>query len=188
MSFWQELAGLLLGWIQEQPPPDNITAPLEDDSRTRRRVFVVGPSGGTWLVVPGEDAPVIGPADDAETIIGPSTKSTVAPPQRGAWDERGWSREQKCGEEVYKGFFQVANQRTRTTQTFPGVIFLRRKKIITCIADPPPQIKRHPKGPCFVPIQKPWFRLNWFRPAKCVDDAILYMERILDECINGRKR
>ncbi len=188
MSFWQSLRGLFLGWVQEQPREENATqVPYAEAEPMRRKVFVVGPSGGTWLVVPG-DASVIGPAEDAETVIGPSAMSTVAPPERGAWDERGWSRELKQGEEVYKGFFQVANRRTRTTQTFPGVIFVRRRKIVTCIADPPPEIKRHPKGPCFTPIQKPWFRLNWFRPAKNVDDAILYMEKILDECINGRKQ
>jgi hypothetical protein len=52
------------------------------------------------------------------------------------------------------------------------------------IADPPPEIRRHPHGACFQLYRDPWFQLHWSRPARNPDDAILYMERVLDESIN----
>jgi hypothetical protein len=34
-------------------------------------------------------------------------------------------------------------------------------------------------------LQAPWFQLNWHRGANNVDDAILYLEKVLDEAVNG---
>lgn len=186
MSLWQQLAGLLLGEPREA---DNTEADAVQE--IPRRVFVVGPTGGTWLVVPHGEAEVIGPDDSVigpgEEVIGPSTALTVEPPKRSVWDERGWHREVRGNQQVYTGPYRITDLARNEPLAYHGVIYVKRREIVPCIAEPPAAIKRHPKGVCFTKMEKPWYRLHWRRAAKNVDEAILYMERVLDEAVNRRR-
>lgn len=112
--------------------------------------------------------------------VEPSRALTVAPPERGAWDERGWTWNASGGRETYEGFYQVGNRK------FRGRIETRGgRKVAAYIYDPPPEVKRHRHGACFQLVKDGWFHLHWSRPARNVDDAILYMERVLDESLHG---
>jgi hypothetical protein len=123
----------------------------------------------------------IRPTQAFAAAVRPAPRVKVDPPQRGAWDERGWTRRTEGRNEIYAGNYQ-AGQRT-----FAGRIQIeeRSRRITAFIHNPPREIKRHRKGPCFQQygIGTGWFVLHWRRPAQNVDDAILYMERILDESI-----
>ena len=118
--------------------------------------------------------------------ITPAVATTIEASPRAAWDDRGWQLGQHGGEQVYTGWYQVTNRQTGQPARFEGRITQQGRTVIPYIADPPVEIRRHPKAPCFAVTQAPWFRIHWYRPAANVDDALLYVERILDEAINGR--
>ena len=159
-------------------------------------VPLVGPS------VPITVAPtiIIGPekieiSRPAVTVIRPSIISTfvvshaqptaIEPPQRGAWDERGWTRRTERGQEIYEGMYTTIERRTGQQRSFGGRLVVRGTQVTAYIADPPIEIKKHPHGPCFQLHRAPWFQLHWRRPARNPDDALLYVERVLNESING---
>jgi hypothetical protein len=156
------------------------------------RTIVVGPQ--PVVVAPSLSAPVvIGPAEQSTIVIGPAQAPQVSPtpvihvepPPRGFWSERGWVRVSAApGQQLFEGDYQIFERRSRLLQKYPGRIAVRHRDINLFIANPPPGLKAHPKGPCFTLTDPPWFRLHWHHPARTVDDAILYMERILDEVIN----
>lgn len=114
--------------------------------------------------------------------ITPSKTAYVKPPQRGAWDERGWTKQMVGKNETYSGFYQVGNRK------YQGRIEIGRwaKGIRMYIHNPPPQIKKHKHGACFQLVKDGWFVLHWSKAARNVDDAILYMEKVLDESLSKR--
>jgi hypothetical protein len=124
-------------------------------------------------------------APAATVAVAPTIPSIVEPPPRGAWEERGWTRKQENGHAVYEGHYQVTDRRTNQVRRFRGRVVQQHGLAITYIADPPAEIKRHRKGPCFQLLKAPWFQLNWHRGAANVDDAILYLEKVLDEAVNA---
>ncbi len=145
------------------------------------------------------ESPVIGPAVRRVLVVGPAraaapTKTLPGPapvvqaPPRGAWDERGWQHWRERGGTVYAGYYRLLDRRLVQQRRFPGRVIIAGKQVQAYIADPPPEIGRHPKGPCFQLTSGRWFRVHWHRPAENVDEAILYIERILDEAINGAHR
>ncbi len=146
----------------------------------------VGPAQSEPIIIGQAESIVIGPAREQILVIRPAETMVVGPPPRGAWDERGWQRRIEKGHQTYEGEYQVKNVHTGQIERFRGRVIAEPKMAIAYIADPPPSIKRHPKGPCFMLLSAPWFRLNWAHPAKNVDDAILYVEKVLSEAINGR--
>lgn len=146
---------------------------------------IVGPSAGI-LVGPTPDGPVqIGPSEAPVVVVGPASVLIVEPPPRGAWDERGWTVRRSNSQATYEGYYHVLDRRTSRLQRYAGRVVARNGRVVPYIADPPHQIKRHPKGPCFKPWNLPWFCVEWRRPATNVDDAILYVEKVLDEALNG---
>jgi hypothetical protein len=114
--------------------------------------------------------------------IGPEPDLVIEPAPRAVWDDLGWERRLHGDQTVYEGHYAVKAPGGRIW--FPGRIVERRGKVSAYIADPPPAIKRHPKGPCFQLTEPPWFKVHWHRPAKDPDDAILYVQRILHEVLN----
>lgn len=108
--------------------------------------------------------------------------TVVAPPSRAAWDEHGWQALQSEDGTVYRGDYAVA-ARDGAIRRFPGRIVQRRGAVTAYIADPPAAIKHHPKGPCFQLTQPPWFKVHWQRPATNVDDALLYVQKLLHEVL-----
>lgn len=159
--------------------------------------LVVGPTDASPRVVgpalairvgPSSEEPVrVGPSHEPARVVGPAEPWVVEPPPRGAWDERGWTRRNDNGRTTYEGYYQIRDQRTQQWRRFAGRVMVGRGSTTSYIADPPPEVKHHPKGPCFMMTKAPWFQLNWHRPATNVDDAILYVEKILDEALNGRR-
>jgi hypothetical protein len=135
----------------------------------------------------GEDRPtkVIGPRP---TVIVPSPSTTITPPPRFAWDEKRWRRVQDNQAAHYVGAYRVWNQHTQAWCDFDGRLVEEASRIKAYVADPPPEIKGHPKGPCFQLVRVPWFRVHWRRNPNTVDEALLYVERLLDECLNSRWR
>lgn len=133
------------------------------------------------ITVSPTSAVVIEPRQVQTVQIAPSVAVTVAPPRRGAWDERGWTRREESRTQIYEGFYQVGDRqfRGRIETTNGG------RNITAFICDPPPEIRRHAHGACFQLIENDWFLLHWARPARNVDDAILYMEKVLDESLNS---
>ena len=118
------------------------------------------------------------------TPIVPVIAETVQPPQRGAWDERGWTRTRDGGREVYEGHYQVGDRR------FRGRIEIGRRprNIQAYVLNPPGEIRRHRHHACFQQFGNGtgWYILHWQRAPRNVDEALLYFEQILDESINNR--
>ena len=116
------------------------------------------------------------------TSIAPARAETVRPPERGAWDERGWTRRRDARNEVYEGEYQVGDRR------FRGRIEVgRTNRIQAYIHEPPREIRRHRHHACFQQygIGTGWYVLHWSRAPRNVDEALLYFEQILDESINN---
>ena len=157
--------------------------------------FVVSPSEGSFIATP--NAPIAArnwAQDIADAVVGPAQPVQVGPTHalvvdaipRGAWDEKGWNRTTLHGKQVYTGYYDV-KRRGRPVQ-YAGRVVEEHNTFVAYVADPPREIKRHPKGPCFRLIKAPWFRVEWRRPARNPDDAILYVQKVLDEALNGRRR
>ena len=137
------------------------------------------------VVIRPADRVVIGPGSvtSERIVIAPRTMATIiTPPARAAWDEQGWVVREQDGKYIYEGNYRVRSSAGQLF-TFPGRIVVRRSNVAAYVADPPPEIKRHPKGPCFQLTKSPWFRVHWHRAATNVDDALLYVQRILAEVI-----
>lgn len=134
------------------------------------------------MIVKASTAIVVEPRRHEAIKIKPALAVTVQPPERGAWDERGWVRTGGGGRETYEGFYFAGNRKFRGRIEVHG---LRGHRIRAYIYDPPREVKHHPHGACFQLVGENWFHLHWSRPARNVDDAILYMERVLDESLNG---
>lgn len=117
------------------------------------------------------------------TRIVPTRSETVRPPDRGAWDERGWVRRRDGNKEIYEGHYQVGNRH------FRGRIEVgRRGRIQAFVHDPPREIRQHRHHACFQQFGSGtgWYVLHWQQSPRNVDEALLYFEQILDESINNR--
>lgn len=165
----------------------DVVRSLLDGSPVRRERSL----GSITTVQPAPPAIVVGPTTiprgDREainstdcTLIGPEVPIFVEPPARPAWDERGWKQSLESRQVVYDGQYQV-RLRGGQLRRFQGRILVNGNSVTAYIADPPPEVRRHPKGPCFQLSKAPWFRIHWWRAARNVDDALLYVERVLDE-------
>lgn len=126
---------------------------------------------------------VIGPAERKPILIGPQDSLRIIPPRRGAWEEKGWRKHQRAGFEVYTGQFSARKNDRSVRCRFPGRIEIQRSGIAVFVQDPPEGIRTHPKSACFAYLQDGWFQLHWHLSPKNVDDALLYMERILAESL-----
>lgn len=160
----------------------NAPAPPEPRSASRPSAIIIGPQssaadGATTIVRPGD-----GGRRSAPVRIGPASAVRIDAPRRGLWDERGWVCENRPNLRIYQGEFRV--RRWGGWQRWSGRILAQNRGEITLyIADPPEKLRHHPKWPCFQHEEGRWFRLHWHRRAQNVDDAIAYMERILDEAL-----
>ena len=117
------------------------------------------------------------------TAIMPIMAETVRPPERGAWDERGWTRRRDGNNDIFEGQYQIGHRR------FRGRIEVgRRNQIKAYIHEPPREIRRHRHHACFQQhrMGTGWYILHWQRSPRNVDEALLYFEQILDESINNR--
>jgi len=139
-----------------------------------QEVIVVTPSITSRLV--------IGPTP--VEIIRPATHLLISPNPRGVWEEKGWEIERLFGRQIYRGYFQVRDRNTRKNHRYQGRIENTKLNFTPFIANPPTGIRTHPKGPCFSRISDEWFQVHWHRPPRNVDDAILYIEKVLDEVVN----
>lgn len=119
-------------------------------------------------------------------VIGRVERPLVGRHSQRLWESRGWTRTEKNGETWYDGRFRV-NDGSGRHRLFKGCLVEAAGNITTYIADLPPEVKRHPKGPCFQLSKAPWFRLHWVRPPEHVDHAIAYTERILCEALSLRR-
>ena len=121
-------------------------------------------------------------------VIGPVQPAQITPPNRPYWDERGWKIIIGTQETRYTGSYRVLNKASGQTDVFSGMVIFKRSRANPYILRPPDQIRRHPKWPCFRRITDGWFRIEWFRAARHPDEAILYVESILSEVINGNNK
>jgi hypothetical protein len=151
-------------------------------------MITVRPSQSIGIIGPAIPV-IVGPAENqpdersAATVIAPAALLTVEPEPRAAWDERGWVESAGNGTGTYEGFYQT-RRRAGDIARFAGRIVVKNGIVTPYIADPPISIKRHPKGPCFQLTQPPWFRVHWRKPATTVDDALLYVEKVLSEVLH----
>ncbi len=130
------------------------------------------------------DTEVAGPRP---RVIGPSPDRVLGPPPRFAWDEKRWRRVQDGQAAHYLGEYRVSQPGRNRCQAFKGRIVEDAGGIKAYVADLPPSMKHHSKGPCFQLVQAPWFRVHWHRAPQTIDDTLLYVERLLDECLNGAR-
>jgi hypothetical protein len=139
--------------------------------------LVVGPSAARIIIQPSREP-------TSRVVIGPTPRTRIDRVNRPVWEEKGWTSSRKDGDTVFEGFFEVVQRRESRRRRFSGVIRYGSDGLAAYIADPPPEIRKHPKGPCFALTQAPWFRVHWRRAPKDVDNAILYVETVLDESLN----
>ena len=135
-----------------------------------------------WLI--GPSRPLVAPPVSRPTVVGPELGLLVAPRQRPAWDAKGWRAVPHDGRFAYEGFYEVLAKKTGERRRFSGRIIETKRTVATYISDPPVEIKGHPKGRCFSLIEALWFRVHWHAEPRNVDEAILYVEAVLDEALN----
>lgn len=139
--------------------------------------------GSVAKLMSGVGRPVtVGP--QASVVIGPSPSVVVEAPPRFAWDEKRWTRHERNGYVEYCGHYPVLIRRTGVRRQFPGSIITSKQGIAAYIHNPPPEMRRHSHGACLQMSNPPWFRIHWTRPPATVDDALLFMERMLHESFN----
>lgn len=164
-----------------------VIAPSNPIMITPSEPIRITPSASNPIVVKPSNTVVITPEKRESIKVSPSVAVTIKPPDRGAWDERGWTKRNENGTETFEGFFQVNHRKRCQLLRFRGRIQISGwsgQKISIYILNPPPEVKSHRHGPCFQLLRDGWFNLHWSRPARNVDDAILYMEKVLDESLN----
>lgn len=127
----------------------------------------------------------IWPAQRTNVIVTKSVPEKVQPSERSYWDERGWTRLRQNGKWEYSGFYYIVDQLTGSSLKFSGRIEANYRKIVPFISNPPHQCKSHSKWPCFKHVGRGNYRIQWYRAARNPDEAILYVEQILDEAVNG---
>jgi hypothetical protein len=161
---------------QSRPPTERASTRL-----------VIGPAE-TILVRPSTKEPlIIGPSRKEAMVIGPAEVIAIEPPRRAAWDDRGWAKRTENGQETYTGMYQITDRRSGQRRRFRGTIVVHSGEVLPYIADPPPELRRHPKHSCFQLTEPPWFKVHWHHAARNPDEALLYLEKVLDEAINGRR-
>lgn len=135
----------------------------------------------------------VGPAAPAPIVVAPPAARPVVvrlPPivvsevPRAAWDAKGWERRTAPRGATYTGAYEVA-RRGGPILRFAGRIEQRGERIDAYVADPPESIRRHPKGQCFALIEDGLFKVHWHRAPRNVDNAILYVERVLAEALSA---
>ena len=119
------------------------------------------------------------------TRITPVAPITLAPPKRPVWDELGWTMKQEGAQTVYTGQYHTLNTTTRQPQTFDGRVVVNGDHIQAWVSNPPPGLNQHAKSSCFARNRDDWFTVNWATPPTNADDAILYVQRVMDESVNG---
>lgn len=149
--------------------------------RSRRSArIVIGPQNPIRVRPSQRPALTVGPAT---TIVSTTTAVTVIPPRRGVWEDKGWTCHQNGGQLLYTGRFEIRQRSNGRRHSFDGRVEMVRQEPIPFISNPPAAIKTHSKGPCFMLDHDRWYRIHWHRPPKNVDDAILYVEKILSEVL-----
>lgn len=146
-----------------------------------REVIEIRPRAFTVVTPSASETITVRPA--AVPTVLPVRAETITPPNRGAWEERGWTRRRDRDNDVYEGYYVVGSRQ------FRGRIEVgRRRRINAYILNPPREIRRHRHHACFQQygIGTGWYILHWQRSPQNVDEAILYFDQILDESINGR--
>jgi hypothetical protein len=134
-----------------------------------------------WLL-DAASVPAVEPAPPPRHI-GPRALR-IAPPPRQAWDEKLWRRIREGRATHYLGAYRVRDRRG-AWRLFDGRVIEDTSGIKAYVADPPVELRGHHKGPCFQLVTVPWFRVHWRRAPASVDDALLYVENILRECLNA---
>ncbi|MGC8959360.1 MAG: hypothetical protein ACP5OO_06180 [Chloroflexia bacterium] len=193
--------GLFLVWLRARPTSDPSAGPephpgMSTAGRQNPTFLTIGPTEpivvGPGTFHPGDTRAIQENRCRGEStrrgpplVIEPSRPLAIGPRPRDAWEEQGWTRRRKDGTWVYEGYYRVWDRYGRQRR-FPGQIIMRSGEVCPYIADPPAELRTHPKGPCFMLTQAPWFRVHWHRPARNADEAILYIEQVLAEALNGR--
>ena len=118
-------------------------------------------------------------------LVAPARPHRVSEARRPLWDAKGWQQVVSGGRKAFEGRYEVRDRSSGAPFRFKGRVVLAMFSLKTYIEDPPASIRRHPKGPCFALVEGSWFRIHWHRAPRDVDEAILYVERVLDESING---
>jgi hypothetical protein len=161
---------------------DSVLDRLGDIAPATRALSEWGRARAALLVVrPGSGRVIVGPST-ARTVIGPAPRTVVATVKRAVWGEKGWTVSTEGRRTTYTGSYEVLHWGAR--RAFEGRVVMRGADIEAYIADPPEEIREHPKGPCFQLTRAPWFRVHWHRAPKDVDSAILYVEKVLSESLN----
>ena len=140
---------------------------------------------GSWQDSSGSSLTHVHMDAGSRMVIGRAPAVRVSPVARAAWDAKGWTINRTLGRTVYHGRFEVLDRRTNRVRRFAGRIAQLSIGIAAYIADPPPEIRRHPKGPCFALVEAPWFRVHWHKGPRSVDEAIRYVETVLDQALRG---
>jgi hypothetical protein len=89
------------------------------------------------------------------------------------------------GYQIYEGPFHALLRRTGEVKEFPGRIEVGAGTTNAYVRRPPRGLlTRHPKRACFSEAADGWYRMNWYRGSRDVDETICVMERTLDEALN----
>lgn len=98
----------------------------------------------------------------------------VKPKPNPVWQEKGWTR---VDNGTYCGFFEVPNRGKWNGE----VQFGRSGFKAIYICDPPQVIRRHSKWTCFAHCGNGWYTVHMHKLPRNADEAILNVERILNE-------
>ncbi len=117
--------------------------------------------------------------------VRPKPRAIVdAKPINSLWERAGWTKQRGPRGDIYTGTYRVRNTRTGRGGTFDGRVEVAGM-CQAYIRNPPAELRKHPKAPCFLPVASGWWHMNWWSGTADVDETIAYVEKVLDEAISG---
>ncbi|CAN5721488.1 hypothetical protein BH23CHL2_BH23CHL2_19740 [soil metagenome] len=143
----------------------------------------------TIQIRPGKRNAPIRITENRRTTGNTAIRSALAiRPNRTLWQRAGWQRSNEGRGVVYRGRFRIWDKRGGIFRHYAGRIETGEGNSRIFVHDPPEAlIKRHPARWCLAHIKDGWYRLNWRRGTGDIDLSLAFLEKLLDEALNGRR-
>lgn len=141
------------------------------------------------LITPRTRDTIVASHREPVVVVSKQREAVAARPITSLWERNGWTRQDGRRGTVYTGEFRATRARSGARQLFAGRIEQLGGHCQAYVRHPPPSLlAEHPKRLCFHALDQGWFHMNWWHGTSCVDETIVYVEKVLAEALNGTWR
>ena len=140
----------------------------------------------TVRIRPGTRRTPIRIAANGHAKDGSRRASVSIQPNRPFWQRAGWQQSEEEEGVVYRGRFRIWDKPGATFRHYPGRIETGYGNSRIFVSNPPETlIKEHPARWCFSHLGDGWYQMHWRRGTGDIDLSLAYLEKLLDEALNG---